>query len=93
MLFLQREQGYTNKLFLGGKKRKGSSPETTLLEHSRALTLLLHKHTMSRRTVEEKDGRRVSSTALGKRKSTGPWPGRLLVPMDGHVVQQAGVNE
>ena len=49
--------------------------DNAALEHSRTFTLLLHKHTMYRRTVEEKDGRRVSSTALGKGKSTGLRPG------------------
>ena len=64
--------------------------DNAALEHSRAFTLLLHKHTMSHRTVEEKDGRRVSSTALGKRKSTGPWPGGLLVPMDAGTCSKQG---
>ena len=38
---------------------------------SRACTTLLQEHTMSGRTIEKKDERRVSSTALGNRESTG----------------------
>ena len=56
--------------------------------------MLLHEYIMSHRTVEKKDRRRVSSTALGKRKSTGdgatsrPTPART----PGRV-SIAGVNE
>ena len=38
---------------------------TELLSGTAVFTTLLHKHTMSHKTVEEKDERRVSSTALG----------------------------
>ena len=94
MFFVKGKRDTIINYYRGTKQLLLSGTARPALGHSHAFTMLLHKHTMAHRTVEEKDEHRVSSTALGKRKSTGdgatsrPTPART----PGRV-NQAGVNE
>ena len=75
-----------------GTKQLLPSGTAAALGYSRAFTMLLHKQTMSQRIEEEKDGRRVSSTVLGKRKSTGDGATSRPTPRTPDRVNQAGMN-